>query len=482
MTEYLYRFRPVDRLLGKNHELERQEIYFASPDQLNDPMEGFKDIFWKGDAIAWQNLFKHFLLCLNHAYATLAILQEEYPITWQHIPVLDPHKAAATADAVALQQSLFDQFFSNPTVSGYIDRLSRRHVPIRRIELETHIKSIHLIALPIIFNTYQRRGLIPRQKIEMNFVDKTSAEMLRLLDGISTVDEAEAGTSGGSFDAEIIFAAQRSTARQLDLINQYNRTIDPERKNRLFVLVNFPGEYVQQIEQIVHPDWYAACFMIHCSNSSTWGHYGSSHSGVCLKFKTTQTDAGPTLRLRTLNGIGSGGPLYGLTNHLFRPITYDSRYLAIDFFRTLGRLPIPIANAQWYSDGKGGRSSCAEGFVGQSDERRNEYWKDFYAAATTKLKDWEYEAEYRIVLYSSLFELSPTDRAVQYEFSDLDGIIFGIKTSIDDKLKITKIIANKCRIHNRKDFNFYQAYYSSRTAKIEYSKMPLLKFDINGAG
>lgn len=45
--EFLYRFRPLKRLLQYG-ELEKQEIYFASPSELNDPMEGFRDLFWRG--------------------------------------------------------------------------------------------------------------------------------------------------------------------------------------------------------------------------------------------------------------------------------------------------------------------------------------------------------------------------------------------------------------------------------------------------
>jgi hypothetical protein len=53
MISHLYRFRPIDRLLEKN-ELRKQEIFFAKPENLNDPMEGFRDVFWKGDEIVWQ--------------------------------------------------------------------------------------------------------------------------------------------------------------------------------------------------------------------------------------------------------------------------------------------------------------------------------------------------------------------------------------------------------------------------------------------
>ena len=57
----VYRFRSMEHLLGKFQELEQQTVYFASPEQLNDPMEGFRDIVWRGDKIVWTNLFKNYI-------------------------------------------------------------------------------------------------------------------------------------------------------------------------------------------------------------------------------------------------------------------------------------------------------------------------------------------------------------------------------------------------------------------------------------
>jgi hypothetical protein len=64
MITHLYRFRPADAILGRYNELSKQEIYFAAPEKLNDPMEGYKDVFWSGDLILWRNLIRHYLVCL----------------------------------------------------------------------------------------------------------------------------------------------------------------------------------------------------------------------------------------------------------------------------------------------------------------------------------------------------------------------------------------------------------------------------------
>ena len=63
-----YRMRSLDRLLGdkwrendsKYGELEKQEIYFASPNEINDHMEGFGSIVFKGDKILMFIIYKYF--------------------------------------------------------------------------------------------------------------------------------------------------------------------------------------------------------------------------------------------------------------------------------------------------------------------------------------------------------------------------------------------------------------------------------------
>jgi hypothetical protein len=56
-VSHLYRFRSIKNLLDRD-ELENQEIFLAHPDAMNDPTEGIKDVFWQGDKIVWENLFK----------------------------------------------------------------------------------------------------------------------------------------------------------------------------------------------------------------------------------------------------------------------------------------------------------------------------------------------------------------------------------------------------------------------------------------
>jgi hypothetical protein len=57
-----YRFRRASAVLDEFHELEQGTIYFAPAQELNDPMEGYKDLFWRGDVVVWRSLFRHYIL------------------------------------------------------------------------------------------------------------------------------------------------------------------------------------------------------------------------------------------------------------------------------------------------------------------------------------------------------------------------------------------------------------------------------------
>jgi len=91
------------------------------------------------------------------------------------------------------------------------------------------------------------------------------------------------------------------------------------------------------------------------------------------------------------------------------------------------------------------------------------------------LKDWQHEREYRITLQSDASLSDPASRKLRYRFEDLQGIIFGMKTSPLDKAAIVRIIQQKCKETGRKDFELYQTYYSRRTGRVETTPWDLVK-------
>ena len=142
---YVYRFRSIEALLDKYHELENQTIYFASPDELNDPMEGFRDIVWRGDKIVWENFFKHYVFCLNEGFLRLRVLGNYKELSVDDIPFLGRWDQLSTSQAQELFDDIWHRFHNLPNIRDIIEVLSNRSREIRYIELNYYLRVIHFI-------------------------------------------------------------------------------------------------------------------------------------------------------------------------------------------------------------------------------------------------------------------------------------------------------------------------------------------------
>lgn len=472
MAKHFYRFRPIDALLDRFHELENQEIYFASPAELNDPMEGFRDIFWQGDHIAWKNLFRHYLRCLTRACALWYICGKEHSFDWDQIPILDP-RLPTDIPAALLDEQIDTAFFCGEA-DRYFDALSARTTPVRRDELCAYIQVVHPFAVTTILSCYERAGLTPASTITPEFHENLKNTFPKAQELVHAAESALSFQNKSDEVLIALFAALRHSKSQLSFINQYNNDIDC---NRAFILVSFPDEYVDRLDAVLYPEWYAACFLPDCRDSALWAHYGDNHSGVCLKFKAAVDSGRPSLDLERLCSVTNDGPTSGSATHEFIPVTYRNSHVTIDFFRSLGRLSIRTLDDIWFSNKNGERSVCAADIFENEEDWRKRYWSAFESGVTTKLRDWEREQEHRLILHSSIIDFcDQTTRKVKYRFESLDGIIFGMNTPVNRKVEICKIIEAKCRAENRTDFKFYQAYFSPLKGCIEHAEMNFLKF------
>jgi hypothetical protein len=478
MPEFLYRFRPT--VLGQYQELENQEIYFSTLESLNDPMEGFIDLFWSGDEIVWKNLLRHYLLCLDRACIQLMLMGNATAIDLTSLPVLQTENDLPTPDYKDVYGRICEIFFWTPSLPEYVHGLSSRKHPIRRDELCAHLTLLHFHALNAIFTAYRNRGIVSGAPGSNEF--RTLLERIPVKPEIlAAIEDLESRRPEVADGAERLYAALNAVHMQSALIGKYNNPISRANHNSNLIFGEFPIQYVKLVERMVHGDWYMACFSENYTNSSMWGHYANNHKGVCLKFSTGANLGQPTLALNTITrwhaskANPAGTPGYTYVNHPFEKIAYKKTFPEIDFFRSLGRLR-NVALNWWYSDGQGNNSTCAHDVQGSEAQWREKYWAEFLATQTTKLEDWAYEEEYRLVLQSLIMDYSnPLTRKLKYRFSDLKGVIFGIETPEEDKLAIIQVIKEKCDKENRKEFEFYQAYYATNAAKIEALPLDLIK-------
>jgi hypothetical protein len=127
MNDSIYRFRSTHALLDDFSELKNQEIYFASPSELNDPLEGYKDLSWKGDEIAWRNLLRHYLLCLMQAMLRTLEHGPDYQVTSETLPVRMIDEDLQT-EVRKVFDSLCERFFGDLELAPLPSLLAHRSV------------------------------------------------------------------------------------------------------------------------------------------------------------------------------------------------------------------------------------------------------------------------------------------------------------------------------------------------------------------
>ena len=484
MTEF-YRFRSIEQLLGEKYqELERQTIYFASPEELNDPMEGFRDIVWSGDKIVWTNLFKHYVHSLFWTYGLAQVVGDTRDLKVDDILVERRWDEPPTPQAKIQFDNIWDRVFNKCGLSELIEKIANMKRKVRHNELLIYLWPTHIAVLLEIQVEFVKRGLLSESKLPSlgNLPIAKQLNKIEFFESMGQIEDediikvfsliSQLITSMGQIEDEDItkfFSLVSQVASQfmieMQLIQNNHPKIDPGilEKNGKLVLFDFPQMYLKRLEILLWPQWYTACFMKNYHNSSAWGHYGDGHKGVCLIFEAVESDKSSSLALDR-------------TQRTFHEVRYAEKTAEIDFFRSIGTLPEAGLMKLWYSDENGNLSECGAhiGTDGDMDSWRKSHWENFYSSIIIKTKDWSYEQEHRLIICGITGDLEESQRVLNYDFNSLKGIIFGTNTYLEDKLRIIEIIKRKCREENRIDFKFFQADYSHESGDFRKYEIPLM--------
>lgn len=476
MSEYIYRFRPIKSLLGFK-ELQNQSIYFAPPSDLNDPLEDYKDIFWEGDEILWRNLFKNYLLCLQHCYFLIRLGGEETPLTTEDIPVFTSIENLPTEMYKTKMKNLLKLFFDKRQIQILIKGLSSRG-KVRRNELLMYLESIHFFCIQII--QLNDETLMQSEKNKVNIDTLLNGKMFEE-NYFELFKSLKDELKNSNLSESVFFDVANHSASQMKLLAVLNS--GDIGKNRDFYLTSFPKKYLNQLEKLMFWPWYTSCFTKNPDNSSMWGYYTEGHKGVCLKFKTTFQHGKRGIFLNTVTSYSSSkndpevAKHYGERFYELHDINYEAKVKSVDFFKTIGRLPYSTLISQWYCDENNQQSPLVTDVLQGQETWRKKYWETFYANIPIKTKEWRHEEESRLIHIDSLAnEITKDDRVLNYDFNDLEGLIFGINSSDEDKISIIKIVHEICMERNRLDFKFYQATYDNDGGKIQINELSLIKF------
>jgi hypothetical protein len=482
MTEYFYRYRPIKSVLDDYHELDGQEIYFSTPGKLNDPMEGFKDLFWLGDEIVWRNFLRHYFLCVLETANYCFIAGDQFDPSVLSNIVFQTPETLPDAPIKEIYQRTCKIFLTEPVVETFVSMVSNRSSPIRRSELTSYLRAIHSFSMQVVIDEYKGRGMFSTraEDDQLRSRERLRQNAIAMMDGVTKIKSEKHPPERIS---EALFSSNEATVAQLTLIHEYNLGDLQSQKPFIFWSHRFPAAYVSALDKLVHRDWYVACFAKTAENHSMWSTYADGHRGVCLMFKAKPNANGtPCLTIERITGMGAAKGertryFSSGVAHEFQPVRYTGAYPSIDFFRSLGTVSESSLNNFWYSGGNGTFSKCRDDVYADANTWRNEYWKTFSESALYKTPEWSHEEEYRIVVHSG-FDMREVDRRkLKYQFCDLAGIVFGARTDIEDKLKIMKIIDQKCAKDRRSDFKFYEIRYLHTESRFQIFPLDLLKIE-----
>lgn len=246
--------------------------------------------------------------------------------------------------------------------------------------------------------------------------------------------------------------------------------------NSKLVRIDFPSLFLDELENIMFPKWYAACFMEDVSNSACWSHYANNHKGVCLIYESTMIEDKPYIKVELPTTYSSKGIDFNFVDLALKKVHYFNRKPEVDFFNSLGTLTADHLHKDWIKERNSSVQSIrAKEVSNWSHEKIKDYHHTLSNVIHTKEKVWQYEDEYRLSVTSSFYVRDTKEKKkIKYDFMQLNGIIFGMKTDIDDIIKIQKSIAKLCIKHKRQSFNFYQARYDNLTGKIIYDLFPMM--------
>ena len=368
-------------------------------------------------------------------------------------------------------QALFEELclnvFAQARVHDLISYMQNR--TIRKAELLHYLTPIHAAAVIEVHNIFakHRVGQVARPITPLP-AQVFSNSFYSFGDSLSQGQSEVLFTSIQRFQADRHLNHKRTRMRPKNLFE----------RNRNFLVLDFPAHYVRRIEDLVYPGWYAACFSNAISSSSLWGHYGDGHKGVCLVFDVETNSNGESMSLvqeRADFDFSTGE--YGEPTRRreclsFRRVEYSDKPLEIDFFRNIGTIPLPEAMEEWYTGSDGKISDCASHLGANISEWQERRWKEYHREIERKNSDWKYEEESRLVLTEMFHDLEPAQfRRLRYDFESLYGVVFGINTSEDDKIRIVDTIERKCKEVGRSEFTYYQAYYEPTDGSIGMRKI-----------
>lgn len=449
----LYHYRSIKSALL---EIGNGSFHFSSREELNDPLEGYLKVFWKGDTAAWEGLFRNYICSLYYAI-TMYYLGSDEAIINNRSLLYDIHRFDNLPIGIVLGK-LGKEFLGDCDIHAITSYYGKSDRKVNSKELRMVLLFVHFKALSLCIREDRDRGLLPHEDAERLLTCIPATHNLsELYQKLSDEKEYEEyGSQLFSIAEEIQEDIQEYNIISLFLnetgSGESENSTNRQRRNWIAIFADFPQIYVGQLCQMVYPRSYVVCFSAKNNDSSMWGNYSNNHKGVCLIYDFD----GPV-------------SLCGLDKHkevvTAKAVSYGGDCIERNFFESFGRLTLNQIK-EWLT-GTEGLSSLWSIFEDDEEGWRNRFWNAFNEKTYRKLKAWEHEQEYRLVVVDSFFDNDESEqRNMRFPYGILKGVIFGIETSEFDKKQIIDKLLSQTSIIGD-GFKIFQAYYNEDSQTID---------------
>ncbi|MBR3050439.1 MAG: DUF2971 domain-containing protein [Selenomonadaceae bacterium] len=450
----LYRYRTIKSALL---ELDRGTFYFAEPSELNDPIEGYVKIFWRGDKPAWEGLLKNFICSLFYNLQTHFLMSGRF-YSSEHENFLSDLKSKSLLSNLhrfddsplsKIFEELGEKFLSEEITQEVVNFYGADKIKCYGREMEFIFRMLIDAAFVICVRKCKSLGLI-RGDFNEKFFDveyEISFEALRNVSDAVRKQKIEEIENLNCDMMESGLLSLKLNSRLSDMNYKF-------KQQMLWLRFIFPRTYLERLKAIMYPNGYVVCFSETPTNSAMWGNYADNHKGICFIYETEAVDGKEFIN-------------FAAKSLEVKPIEYSRQVIERNFFDTLRHLN--FIHAEDWLTGRGGVKSYKLTDCAVPDEYDDDYQEKFYR----KMTDWNYEREYRIFLKDKFYRYADKfARNLQYDLKTLTGIIFGIRTTLDDKLELIQKLARLKK--SLQNFEFFQAEYDDETQIISVREKILL--------
>lgn len=450
----LYRYRTIKSALL---ELDNGTFYFAEPAELNDPIEGYLKIFWRGDKPAWEGLLKNFICSLFYDLQTYLFMAGRYHNADREnflsnlkskILLLDLRKFD-NSPLSKIFEELTENFLAEETVKEVVNFYGDDKIKCYGHETEFILRTVIDVAFIICVRKCKTLGLID-EDFEEKFFDVAYEISFEELKNISDSARKQKIDAIENLNLDMM----ESGLLALKLNHRSSDTNYRFKQHMLWLRFIFPRTYAEQLKEIMYPNGYVVCFSDTPTNSAMWGNYADNHRGICFIYDTENFD-------------GHDFITFAAKSLEVKPIKYSAQAIERNFFDTLRHLN--FIHAEDWLTGLGGRKS--KKLTASEDEP--EYIYDYQEKFYRKMTDWHHEREYRIFLPDRFHRYTDKfTRSLKYDLRTLTGIVFGLRTTLDDKLEILQKLSRLGK--SIRNFEFFQAEYDDETQIISIREKTLL--------